>query len=430
MPGKRPSRHAMRRDMLKLASFGLLGSSACGWLETVASYAHAAEQARRKPAKACIVLFMYGGPAQTFTFDMKPKSGNAPCPYEPIDTSVPGIQVCEHLPLVAKQMHEWALVRSMSTAIADHSPARYLMRTGFRPAAGLTHPSFGARVAQELVREDSGMPNYVLLGKVGLEGVGAGFLPPSTRPLILSDVAAGLANLNPHPSLTGGMAGVRERAQLLDQMDREFADDYLAEIANIKRQCYRKAVELMDLDKARTAFEIDKEPEAIQEAYGKTPFGRSCLGARRLIEHGVKYVEVIHPSNWDTHNNAVPDVAKNCEILDRPMTALINDLRDRGMLDDTLVVWMGEFGRDSAGSNHHAQAWTTAFAGARVRGGRTIGRTDERGMTVEDRPVKVQDFAATIYTALGIDPAKEANVQNRPIRSVDGEFKPVLELFS
>ncbi len=423
---------ATRRDVLKLASFGVLGGSVSGWLDVVAGRALAQEQARIARARACIVLFMNGGPAQTFTFDMKPKVGANHCPFDQIATSAPGIRVCEHLPRLAQQMHLFGQIRGMSTAIADHAPARYLMRTGFRPASGLIHPAMGARVVNELVREDTGMPSYITLTSAGagLEGAGSGFLPPATRPLVLRDVTTGLTDLNPHPWMTGGMQGLREAGELLEQADRAFADDYQAELARVRRQGYRRAVELMDMEKARSAFQIDREPDRVQDLYGRTIFGRQCLGARRLLEHGVRYIEIHPPLNWDTHTQTIPSITSHCQVLDRPMAQLMEDLRVRGHLDDTLVVWMGDFGRDFSGSNHHAQAWTTLLAGAGVRGGHVVGRTDARGMTVEDRPVSARDFAATIYTALGIDPNRETMVRNRPIRSVDGASRPVVELFS
>jgi hypothetical protein len=411
--------------MLKLAAFGALGGSACGWLDVVAGRALAAEQATRVKAKQCIVLFMSGGPAHTWTFDLK--NGDKGCPYKPIDTSAPGIQISEYLPQVAKQMHHLALVRGMSTAIADHEPAHYLMRTGFRQAAGLTHPHMGAVVANELVRDDTGMPNFVLLkpGSGGLRGTNAGYLPPSCRPLILKDVAQGIANLN----TTGGMDSLRNKAGLLEQVDRGFLEEYQAEAIEAKLAGYRKAVQLMDLDKAREAFKIDREPQAVRDLYGDTVFGRQCLGARRLIEHGVKFVEVMHPGYWDTHGGQLEGQKKLSQVLDQPMAALLADLKDHGLLDETLVVWMGEFGRDFSGGNHYAKAWTTAFAGAGVKGGRAIGRTDAKGMTVEDRPVKVADFVSTIYKTLGIDIQKRVRVRERPIGLVDGEAKPLDELF-
>jgi uncharacterized protein (DUF1501 family) len=369
---------------------------------------------------------MSGGPAHTWTFDLK--NGDKGCPYKPIDTSVPGIQVSEYLPKVAQQMHHLALVRGMSTGVADHEPAHYLMRTGFRQMAGLTHPHMGSRVAAQAVREDSGMPSFVLLkpGSGGLRGTSAGFLNPSCRPLILKDVGQGIANLNP----AGGLELTRKKAGLLEEVDQGFLDEYQAEAIRAKLAGYRKAVQLMDLDKARTAFQIDKEPQAVRDLYGDTVFGKQCLGARRLIEHGVRFVEVMHPGYWDTHGGQLEGQKKHSQVLDQPMAALLADLKDRGLLDDTLVVWMGEFGRNFSGGDHYAKAWTTIFAGGGVRGGQVIGRTDAKGMTVEERPVGVADFGATIYKTLGIDYTKKSWVRGRPIGVVDGEPKPLDELFS
>lgn len=415
-----------RRDLLKLAGCGVLGGSVSGWLDLVAGQALAQEQTMRKPAKACIVLFMSGGPAHTFTFDLK--GGDKGCPYKPIETSARGIQISEHLPLVAKQMHQVALVRGMSTGIADHEPAHYLMRTGFRQMAGLNHPHMGSVAVSQLVRDDTGMPNFVLIkpGSGGLRGATAGFLNPAYRPLLLRDVGQGIANLNP----TGGIDAVRQRAELLEQLDRELLDEYQAESIEAKLAGYKKAVQLMDLDKARAAFKIDQEPQKVRDLYGDTVFGKQCLGARRLIEHGVKFVEVMHPGYWDTHGGAVNGQQKHSEVLDRPMAALLADLHQRGLLEETLVVWMGEFGRDYSGNNHYAKAWTTAFAGAGIKGGQAIGRTDAKGMNVEDRPVTVADFVATVFKTLGVNHAKKHKVQGRPIGFVDGEAKPLDELFA
>ncbi len=416
---------ASRRDLLRLSALGVLGASVSGWLDVVAGQA-AAQDKKRRPAKACIVLFMSGGPAHTYTFDIK----NAPrtCPYKAIATSAPGIQISEYLPEVARQMHHLALVRGMSTAVADHEQAHYLMRTGFRQMAGLTHPHMGSVAVSQLVQEDAGLPNFVLLkpGSGGLRGVSSGFLSPASRPLILKEVGQGIANLKP----PAGIEPLKQRAGLLEEMDQGFLDEYQADAIRAKLAGYRKAVQLMDMDKAKKAFQIDQEPQQVRDLYGDTPFGRQCLGARRLIEHGVRFVEVMHPAYWDTHGGAEKGQKKLSEVLDKPMAALLADLKDRGLLDETLVVWMGEFGRTPDGNDHYAKAWTTAFAGAGVKGGRAIGRTDAKGATVEDRPVKVNDFIATIYKTLGINYHKKNWVKGRPVGLVDGEANPVDELFA
>ncbi len=415
-----------RRDFLKLAAVGAVGGSAGGWLDVVAQKAYAQQLARQAKAKACIVLFMSGGPAHTYTFDFK--SGDRCCPYSSIATSTPGIAVSEYMPHIARQMHHLALVRGMSTAIADHEPAHYLMRTGFQQLGGVNHPHMGAIAATELVAENTGMPNFVLIkpGSGGLNGASGGFLGPAARPLILRDVTQGIANLNPQ----GSAEQLQRRTGLLQGMDQSFLDDYQAEAIRSRIANYRRAAQLMDLDKARTAFRTDLEPQHVRNLYGDSLFGRQCLGARRLVEAGVKYVEVMHPAYWDTHGGAANGQRTLTQVLDRPMGALLEDLHLRGLLEETLVVWMGEFGRDSTGNDHYAKAWTTCFAGAGVRGGRVIGRTDRRGMTVEDRPVSVADFGSTIFKTLGIDYTKRNNVAGRPIGLVDEHPSPVDELFA
>jgi hypothetical protein len=418
---------ASRRDFLRLAAFGAAGASASGWLDVVAQSAYAQERATRARAKNCIVLFMSGGPAHTFTFDLK--GGERGCPYIPIDTAVPGIQVSPFLPKVAEQMRHLALVRGMSTEIADHEPAHYLMRTGFRQEAGLTHPHFCATACSQLIREDTGLPNFIMLkpgSGDGVRGCTAGFLSPNCRPMILQDIARGIANLQP----LGGTQAVRNRFGLLENADETFLGEYQEEAVRAHLAGYRSALRLMDLQAAQEAFKIDKEPLHVRNAYGDTPFGRQCLGARRLIEHGVRFVEVMHPQYWDTHGGAVNGQRNLSQVLDKPMAALLEDLHVRGMLEETLVVWMGEFGRTYDGNDHYAKAWTTVFAGGGVRGGQVIGRTDRRGMTVEDRPVRVPDFVATILKTLGVNHTRRTHVRGRPIGFVDGDARPLDELFA
>ena len=417
-----------RRDVMKLAAFGATGATVTGWLDLVAK-AHAQPSVGLPArAKSVIVLFMSGGPAHTFTFDLK--GGDRGCPYTPINTSAPGIQISEYLPKVAEQMHHLALVRGMSTDIADHEPAHYLMRTGFRQMAGINHPHMGSTAVAQLIREDTGLPNFVLLkpGSGGLRGTSAGYFSPNCRPMILRDVAQGIANLRLPQGVTSEQQ--QSRLGLLEQGDQTFLDEYQADAIRAHLAGYRTAARLMNLETAQEAFKIEKEPLHVRELYGDTPFGRQCLGARRLVEHGVRFIEVMHPGYWDTHGGALNGQRNLSQVLDRPMAALLQDLNDRGLLDDTLVVWMGEFGRTYDGNDHYARAWTTAFAGAGVRGGRAIGRTDNRGLNVQDRPVKVPDFVATILKTLGINHNRRIHVRGRPIGLVDGESRPLDELFA
>jgi len=413
-----------RREMMRLAAAGAFAGSGVSWLDIVArrGIAQAAESGRKH--KSCIVLFMSGGPSQAHTFDLKP-GGH----YKPIKTAAPGIEISEYLPEVAKQMKLLSLVRGMSTGDANHQTAHYLMRTGFRQGSGgLDYPHFGAMASYQLVRNENRMPNFIVLkpGSGSKNGFTNGYLSAQFSPMVMSDVSKGIADLQP----ARDMPDFDKRAALLAKQDSDFFEDYRIQAAQEKMDAYRKAIDLVHYDKATEAFQLDKEPDHIRKLYGEGKFADQCLGARRLVEAGVPFVEVMHPGYWDTHGGAEEGQKRYSKELDRPMAALLADLNDRGMLDDTLVVWMGEFGRSFNGGNHHAKAWTTCFAGAGVQGGRVVGKTDGKAMTVEDRPVSVADFVATIYKALDIDYTKEIEIADRPIGLIDGEAKPVVELFS
>jgi uncharacterized protein (DUF1501 family) len=414
--------HWQRRDLLRLAAAGAFTGSAVSWLDIVAGRGLAQAAATGRKHKSCIVLFMSGGPSHAHTFDLKPKSS-----YQRIQTSAPGIEISEYLPEVAKQMHHMSLVRSMSTVDANHETAHFLMRTGFRQGtAGLDYPHFGAMAAKELVREDSRMPNFIVLkpGSGSRQGHSAGFIGAQYAPMTMKDVSAGIANLAP----PGTLESFDRRAALLEKQDQRFLADRNLDAAKAKIESYRKTIDLVHYEKAKLAFEVDREPDAVKNRYGEGIFAKQCLGARRLVEAGVPFVEVMHPQYWDTHGGADQGQKKLSEVLDRPMAALLEDLAERGLLESTLVVWMGEFGRDFTGNGHYAKAWTVGFAGAGIAGGRVIGKTDDKAMTVVDRPVKVGDFVATIYKALGIDYAKEIQVDGRPVTLTD-KGKPVDELF-
>lgn len=411
-----------RREMLRLSAAGALAGSAVSWLDIVAQRGLAQAATTGRKHKSCIVLFMSGGPSHSHTFDVKPKS-----PYKTIKTSAPGIEISEYLPKVAQQMKHMSLVRGMSTGDANHETAHFLMRTGFRKGAGgIDYPHFGAMAAKEIVREDTRMPNFVVLkpGSGSRNGHGAGFAGAKYSPMTMKDVSTGIQNLLPPDE----MSAFDRRAALLQQQDQRFANDYQLEAARAKIESYQKAIDLVHYDKATEAFEVESESDATKKLYGEGAFAKQCLGARRLIEAGVPFVEVMHPRYWDTHGGAEKGQKSLSEEMDQPMAALLADLADRGLLETTLVVWMGEFGRDFSGNNHYAKAWTTGFAGAGVAGGRVIGKTDEKAMTVVDRPVKVGDFVATIYKALDIDHAQEVDVNGRPVKITD-DGQPVNELF-
>lgn len=405
-----------RREAMKLSAAGVSMASASGWFGTLAARAAEATDGRRP--KSCILLFMSGGVSQTHSVDLKDAS-----PYRPIPTIVPGVQFSEYLPMLSRQMDKLALIRSMSTGEASHERARYLMHTGYRMGAGgVVYPSLGSIASAELGSPDSEIPNFVAIGRGTL---GAGYFGPRHSPLVVTDPSRGLDNLRTSPAL----GQFDERAALLADFDAAAQQRYQAAPLEAHNRGYQRAVALMHSAKAH-AFDIEREPAHIRAAYGDSVFGKSCLLARRLVEAGVPFVEVLR-GGWDTHGQGHSKQKNGLEGIDRPYSALLQDLHQRGLLDETLVIWMGEFGRTpDDGSNHHGRAWSLMLSGAGIRMGQVIGRTDRLGTTVEDRPVGVTDFMSTICTALGIDPNKQHMGRNgRPFRIVDRGGAVVQELF-
>ena len=429
------ARRLSRRDWLKLAA-GVVGWSASGWLRVLAD--DAAANAQRK--RACILLWMSGGPSQTDTFDLKPGHANGG-PFREIDTAVPGIRVGEHLPKLAAQMKHLAVVRSMSTREGDHGRATLHLRTGNLPQGSIAFPVFGSLVSNERDRPDADLPSYVSVTPrgVGPSALSAGFLGPRHAPLIVGQregEGAGtnliVQDLDLPATVSRGRA--EERLGLLREMEADFLRSRPGTGTASHASAYDRAVRLMRESAAR-AFNLDEEQKELRAAYGRNGFGQGCLLARRLVERGVPFVEVTL-GGWDTHDNNFEAVKALCQTLDPAWATLTADLKERGLLDSTLVVWMGEFGRTPVinprqGRDHFPRAWSVVLGGGGVKGGSVVGRTGKDGMAVEDRPVSVPDLLATVCLALGIDPAKQ-NLSNvgRPIRIVDQSAKPVREVLA
>ncbi|MCX7700650.1 MAG: DUF1501 domain-containing protein [Gemmataceae bacterium] len=414
-----------RRRFLQLSSLGLFGPSLSGWLAPLA--ARAAESKLR--TKSCILLWMDGGPSHKDTFDLKPGTKDAG-EFQPIATSVPGIQISEHLPETAKVMHHGVIIRSMSTGEGAHGRAKYYLHTGYREGqGGLVHPSLGAIVSKELGRDDFPLPNFVTIGN---RSYGAGFLGPKHQPLTVSDPARGVE------SLKAAVGGSRfdQRLGLLEEMEAGFYRQYRSAAAFDHHTTYRRAVRLMQ-SKEVQAFDLSREPEQYRRPYGSGKFADGCLLARRLVEVGVPFVEV-HLGGWDTHQNNFSRVKALSQQIDQPMSTLVRDLKDRGLLDSTLVIWMGEFGRTpkintrgtEPGRDHYPRAWSLVLFGGGIKTGQVIGKTDAEGATVEDRPVSAIDFLATVCRVLGIDYTQQNESSiGRPIRIVDKGANPIRELF-
>ena len=414
-----------RRDFLRFTAAGAALTSMSGWFDLMAG--HAAGSGVKH--KACILLWMEGGPSQKDTFDMKPGTKDAG-DFKPIPTSVPGIQISEHFPKFAQQMQHAAIIRSMSTPEGAHARAKYYMHTGYREGVGgLTYPSLGAITSAELGRDDFPLPNFVSVGK---SVYGAGFLGARHQPLIITDTNRGVANLVP----LGDMQQFGKRLGLLDTLDAEFAEAKKAAVINDHQTTYQRAVTLMQSKEAR-AFDLSREPTASRAAYGGTKFGDSCLLARRLVETGIPFVEVFQ-GGWDTHANNFPKVKELSREVDPAMSTLITDLKNRGLLESTLVIWMGEFGRHpkitsnkggSPGRQHYPRAWTTVLVGGGIKGGQVIGKTDKEGVDIVEKKISGPDFLASVCQVLGIDHTKQNQTPvGRPIRIVDKGAKPVAEL--
>jgi hypothetical protein len=428
----RSSLHLSRRDWLRLSAAGIAGGSLSGWLGKLATVA--AADARRR--RSCVLLWMDGGPSQTDTFDLKPGHANGG-PFKEIATAVPGTRISEHLPQVARRMDRLALVRSMNSKEGDHRLAAAYAHTGYPRRGPIQYPTLGALVAKEAGAEDADLPAFVSIAPYRVSNSrehSPGFLGPRFAPLVVGE-NLGVQNLTPHAGVGG--EHVEARLRLVEQMQREFVAGHPSVAAASHQTAYERAARLMRTAAAR-ALDLDREPAKLRDAYGRNKFGQGCLLARRLVEHGVPFVEVTlggdDINGWDTHSNNFERVRELSQVLDAGWATLVDDLKDRGLLDSTVLVWMGEFGRTPTinadkGRDHFPSAWSAVLGGGGVKGGQVVGKTSAGGEAIEERPVSVPDLLATICRALGIDPTKsnQSNV-GRPISLVDKAAKPLEDL--
>ena len=438
-----------RRTLLKAALGCAAGAVSSGWFPALA--AETAGDPGRK--RSCILLWMSGGPSQIDTFDPKPEHANGGG-VKSIETAVPGIRISENLPLVAKRMKQMAIVRSMSTKEGDHSRGTYLMKTGYRPLGPIQYPSIGALFSKELGDIEADLPGYISVAPFrgfSAAAYGPGFLGPRYSPLIVGNANAVRVNGNiastlrvENLSLPGNVDTARhdDRLSILTSLEDEFSARRPGSAVDGHRTAYKNAIRMMRSE-AAAGFELDEEPDSLKEKYGLSEFGMGCLLARRLVERGVPFIEVSLNSaaangsfGWDTHQNNQQGVAALCKVLDPAWAALMEDLEERGLLETTTIVWMGEFGRTprlnaNAGRDHFPAAWSAVLAGGGVNGGRVVGSTGPDGMKVADRPVTEQDFLGTVCGCLGIDRTSE-NISNvgRPISVIAPEAVPIKEIIT
>jgi hypothetical protein len=441
-----------RRDWFKFSAAGVVAHSLSGWMESLA--ADVATDPRRR--RACILLWMSGGPSQLDTFDLKPGHAHGG-PFQTIATAVPGITISEHLPKMAREMQDLSVIRSMSTKEGEHERATYYLRTGYQPLGAIQYPTLGSLVAKEFEADDEALPRFVSVAPfrfLNPNAFGPGFLGPRYAPLIVGEQSYNFMLSNRDPaealkvedvSLPEGVSRAQSEARLnlLNGLQGGFASTHQGLPVLSHRTAYERADRFMRTAAAK-AFDLEKEDPRLRDQYGRNSFGQGCLLARRLVERGVPFVEVTLATApgvpngiaWDTHQQNFESVKKLSAVLDSGWSTLMQDLRVHGLLDSTLVVWMGEFGRtpqinQQAGRDHFPDAWSTVLAGGGIKGGRVVGRTSPDGSKVEERSVSVADFLATVCLALGIDPMKQNDSGvGRPIRIADPKAKPLRELLA
>lgn len=397
--------HFSRRTLLQAA-----GLSGLSWLTPVGDIlAQDAEQKKWEPATSVILLWLAGGPSQIETFD--PHTENSPIAFgtKPINTAVDGIQIAHGLPQVAEMMEDISIVRSVTSKEGDHERAFYNMKTGYRPNPSIVHPSIGSVLAHQLPDAKVEIPTHISILPNQWPGRG-GFLGAQYDAFQIRDPQQQL------PDIVARVEGEREtrRKEGLSVVEAAFAkgrNQQLLDDKTLHQETIAKARQMMSSDQLK-AFDVSEEPQAVRDAYGNTPFGRGCLAARRLIEVGVRCVEVTL-GGFDTHVNNHELQAGRIEILDPAFASLVRELKERGLLDSTVVLCGGEFGRTPKlnpldGRDHWPHAFSVAMAGGGLLGGKVIGETDPTGEKQKpDKPFGVEDIHATIQTALGLDPEKE-----------------------
>ena len=380
----------------------------------------------KKRNKSAILLWMSGGPSTIDLWDLKPGAATGGI-FKPVSTSADGIQICEHLPLMAQQMHHMNIVRSMSTREADHTRGRYYMHTGYVPNPNIEHPSYGSVISHELMSSipQIDIPPFVSIGGAS---IGAGFLGTSYSPFVVNSNGT-VRDLN----MGIDQSRLDQRLRMLKTIEDKFVNEKRGDYASDHSKLLTKTVKLMTSSQMEV-FKISKEPKEVQERYGNTGFGRGCLMARRLVEMGVPFIEV-DLGGWDNHTEIFKTLQdQKLPELDKAMSALISDLNDRGLLQDTAIICMGEFGRtpninSNGGRDHWAKSWSVVVGGAGFNSGMIIGETSSDGKEVITEPYTSQDLMVSVLKSLGISLETNFTAKNgRPMR-IANSGKLIKELF-
>lgn len=412
--------HASRRGFLRYVSAGTIAAGTLGFQDLMSVQA----EELRKQGKSMILMFMQGGPSQFETFDPKPGKTNGG-PTKSIKTAVSGIDIAEGWEKTAAAMKDIAIIRSMTNREGNHRRAAYQLRTGYVPSGSVKHPSFGANIARQTADPKFELPSVVAIGRTQ----GAGFLGVDYEPFQVAN-AGRLPN---NVATAVPTSRYNRRLGLLGRLEEDFAARGGKVVVGNHQRIYGKASKMV-LSPTVKAFDISSESASLKAKYGNSNFGRGCLLARRLVEAGVTFVEVTS-NGWDTHNDNFNRIKPLAGQVDPAFAALVTDLKDRGKLDDTLVVWMGEFGRTPrvngrTGRDHYPRVFNVAVAGGGVKGGQVIGASNKTGTAVANTPVTVPDLLCSFCHSLKVDPRIE-NISplGRPMKIVDGG-KVVKSLFT
>jgi hypothetical protein len=417
-----PSGMSRRHFLSHLAGSGAAATAALTLGHSL--QAHADELKRNH--KSAILLWMSGGPSTMDIWDLKPGASTGG-PFQPIATAG-DVQICEHMPLTAKVMDKLAIVRSMSTREADHDRGRYYMHTGYVPNPNIEYPSYGSVISHELIdqRPNLEIPPFISVGG-GSEG--PGFLGMAWAPFVVNSNGQ-VRNLE----MNLDEKRLMQRMAALDLIEKGFISQNRGSAADDHMKILKKTLNLMTSQQME-AFKVTKEPQEVQDRYGTDGFGRGCLMARRLVEAGVPFVEVDY-GGWDNHNNIFPTLKDTkLPVIDQAMSALVEDLEQRGLLQDTAIIWMGEFSRTpringDSGRDHWARSWSVVLGGAGMKGGIAVGETNADGTSVETEPYTSQDVMATVCKALGISlETTFTSKSGRPMK-IANSGKVIKELFA
>ena len=408
-----------RRRLLKAVPATALAAGTIGLSDIVRVDA---EELKRQ-GRSMILLWMAGGPSSFETLDPKPGTANGG-PTRAISTAVPGVQLAENWDRTARVLDRFSLIRSMTNKEGNHQRATYQLHTGYVPSGSVKHPSLSASIAEQLANPEFELPAVVSVGRT----TGSGFLGVDYEPFTVNNPG----QLPQNVAVPVPTRRYRRRLGLLGRLEQGFSSRGGKAVVANHQQLYKKSSRMV-LSRNVAAFDITDEPASLKQRYGETTFGRGCLLARRLVEAGVTFVEIVS-RGWDTHFDIFERIATLAGQVDPAVATLVEDLDDRGLLEKTLVVWMGEFGRTPrvnarTGRDHYPRVFSAAIAGGGVRGGQVIGSSTANGTAVADRPVSVPDLFCSVCHSLQVDPRKEhLSPLGRPMKVVDGG-EVVKELF-